>query len=362
MRAETLLRDLALHELLESLLPDFVLAFTFFTALTYAILSKRFDRQRPAIAMSAALGLALAVGLVWWEQDRGLSIRHLGPVAVGFAVILLGMVLYQAIRQAGGSWAGAGIALGASILVARILEVDWPVDPQVVQTVTMVALMAGAFAFLLHRRALPSLARRLSAPASRERAAIRHDMTDLHRDRRVGKGLRRELKRVRRRADSLRERPQEARKIMLQLRRVLPAEGWLTQQLAQLRAKAHRIGQGHVARIEEIRQAIAGLPPAARKQASDELIARSRQLRLDRRIERLDKAVAANEATVRQLTRQAQQALADRDPQRLTVLLKDAEKLQKHNTGLLRTIQRTEQRLADMAGQVAQEAQRGSRQ
>ena len=356
------LADSGLGELLETLVPDFVLAFAFFTALVYAILGKRFDRQRPAIAMSVALGLALAVGLVWWERDHGWSIRNLGPVAVGFAVILLGMVLYQAIRQVGGSWAGAGIALGASILIAWILEVDWPVDPQVVQTVTIVSLLVGILAFALRHRAFSAIARSLPARVSRERAAIRHDMSDLHRDRRVGKGLHRELKRVRRRADSLPKHPQEARKIMLQLRRVLPAEGWLTQQLAQLRAKAHRVRQGHVARIEEIRQAIAGLPTAARKQASDELIARSRQLRLDRRIERLDKAVAANEATIRQLTRQAQQALADHDPQRLTVLVKEAEGLQKHNARLLKTIQHTEQRLADIAGQVAQEAQRRCRQ
>ncbi len=98
--------DVALGELFETLLPDFILAFAFFTALTYAVLGKRFDRQRPAIAMSTAMGLALSVGLVWWEQRNGLSIRNLGPLAVGFAIIVLAGVMYQAIRQVGGSWAG----------------------------------------------------------------------------------------------------------------------------------------------------------------------------------------------------------------------------------------------------------------
>ena len=104
-------------QLFESLLADFILAFAFFTALAYAIVSKRFDHQRSAIAMSSALGLALAVGLVWWEHDRGLSIRDLGPIAVGFAIILLAMIMFQGISQTGGTWAGAGIALGASLLV-----------------------------------------------------------------------------------------------------------------------------------------------------------------------------------------------------------------------------------------------------
>ena len=65
------LPDVVGIELLDTLLPDFVLAFTFFTALSYTTLGRFFGRQRPAIAMSAALGLALAIGLVWWERDHG---------------------------------------------------------------------------------------------------------------------------------------------------------------------------------------------------------------------------------------------------------------------------------------------------
>ena len=64
---------LGIGRLFETLLPDFVLAFTFFTALTYAVLGRRFGHQRPAIAMSAAVGLALASGLVWWEHRNGAS-------------------------------------------------------------------------------------------------------------------------------------------------------------------------------------------------------------------------------------------------------------------------------------------------
>jgi len=56
--------QLAIGQLFESLLPDFALAFTFFTALTYAVLGKRFGHQRPAVAMSTAIGLALSIGLV----------------------------------------------------------------------------------------------------------------------------------------------------------------------------------------------------------------------------------------------------------------------------------------------------------
>ncbi|NLF02799.1 MAG: hypothetical protein GX601_17670 [Anaerolineales bacterium] len=112
MRLANPFPELALGELLDTLLPDFVLAFAFFTALAYAVSGKRFDRQRPAIVMSAVIGLSLTVRLVWWERQNDLSIRDLGPLAVGFAIIILASVMYQAIRQTGGSWAGVGTLWG----------------------------------------------------------------------------------------------------------------------------------------------------------------------------------------------------------------------------------------------------------
>ena len=60
MRLTNIIRDFDIFSLFETVLPDFILAFTFFTALNYAVLSKRFGQQRPAAAVSASLGLALA--------------------------------------------------------------------------------------------------------------------------------------------------------------------------------------------------------------------------------------------------------------------------------------------------------------
>jgi len=140
--------NLAIGRLFETLLPDFVLAFAFFTALCYAVLGQRLGHQRPAIAMSAAIGLALAAGLTWWEYDHGWSVRTLGPVAIGFAVILLAMIMFQGIRHTGGTWSGALIAFGASILVAWILGADWPVPGEIVQTLAIVALIVGIVLFV----------------------------------------------------------------------------------------------------------------------------------------------------------------------------------------------------------------------
>jgi len=166
--------------IVENHLPDFVLAFTFFTALVYAVLGKRFERQRPAVAMSATLGFALSVGLVWWERSNGFSIRDLGPIAAGFAIIILAFVMYQSIRQVGGSWAGAGIALGASILVAEVLGMHIPISAQTIQTLVAVTLIVGVAAFLHHHHGHLSLPRvRTKLPENKP------DMSRLFRERHV---------------------------------------------------------------------------------------------------------------------------------------------------------------------------------
>lgn len=63
MRPANPFSDLAIGDLFKTLLPDLILAFAFFTALAYAVLGKRFDRQRPAIVMSAVIGMSLSRNL-----------------------------------------------------------------------------------------------------------------------------------------------------------------------------------------------------------------------------------------------------------------------------------------------------------
>ena len=341
--------NFAFGEIFDSVLPDFVLAFTFFTALIYAVLGKRFGQQRPAIAASAALGLALSVGLVWWEQASGMSIRNLGPVAVGFAVLILAGVIHQAVRQTGGNWAGAGIALGASLLVAWILGTNWPVPGAIVQTVILVAMIGGVLAFFVH-----SKGHSLAMPAIRGEADdVRHDMSDLYRDRQVSSGLKERFHHLRKQDKQIQEHPEKAQDIMTQLQKMLPAEGYLTERLAQLRAKAHAMKQGHIARIEKLESVINKMPPEAKKKASEQLAATYKELRLDVRIERFDKAVAENERRVRQLTQQAQAYTAASDYPNLHRTLKQAEQLQKHNSHLLRLISQTEKRLEAAAARAA---------
>jgi len=296
MRLTTILNNLDLYRLFETALADFILAFTFFTSACYAVLSKRFGAQRPAAAMSATIGLAFSVGLIWWERTTGFSIRNLGPVAIGFAIVAVAFVMYQAIRQIGGSWSGVAITLGVSILIARLLELHIPIAEEIIQVVTMVALIVGILALVSYTRGHSVFVQ----PVRTRLPEVRHDMTDLYRDRNVSNQLAKKIKKLRKTADTLNEHPQQSVDVLPQLKRMLPAEGYLTEKMAQLRAKAHRIRNGHIARLEETRQVFAGLPTSAKKKASAELAAKYKQIiGIDTRLERLDRAVAENERRIR---------------------------------------------------------------
>ena len=354
MRPENIFNQLNLYEFLESLIPDFVLGFAFFTSLVYAVLGKRFEHQRPTIAMSVSIGFALSIGLVWWEQANGLSVKNLGPIAIGFAILILAFVMYNSIKQIGGSWAGVGITVGACILIAQVLQLNIPIDSDIIQTITVVALIIGIIAFLSRTHSTSGF--RLPR-ASANLPEVRHNMADLHRDRHLSNRLSRNMRNLRREAGNLNERPQDAGNVLVQLKRMLPAEGYLTERMAQLRAKAHQIRNGHIARLEETRNVFSKLPVSKKKKASAELAARYNQLiGIDTRLERLDKAVAENERRIRELTSQAQQYTASYDYQKLTDCLKAAEKLQHHNNRLFKIINRTESKLTSIAKKIAQEA------
>jgi hypothetical protein len=355
MRPENLFYDLHLYELFESLIPDFVLAFAFFTSLVYAVLGRRFEQQRSAIAMSVSVGFALSIGLIWWEQANDLSIRNLGPIAIGFAILVLSFVMYQSIKHVGGIWAGASITIGACILIAQLLEVRAPVNPEIIQTITIVALIVGTVAFLSHTHSNSFRIPRISGNLP----DFRHDMADLHRDRHLSDRLAKKMRSLRKEAGTLNERPQDTSNVLVQLKRMLPAQGCLTERMAQLRAKVHRIRNGHIARLEETREVFSRLPVSEKKKASADLAARYNQLiGIDARLERLDKAVAETEQRIRGLTRKAQEYTTSYDHQKLYNCIKDAENLQHHNSRLFKIISRTENRLAAIAKGIAEEAKR----
>jgi hypothetical protein len=352
MRLENWWNEWHVEGLLESYLPDFILAFAFFTSVVYAVLGKHFEKQRPAIAMSAAMGFALSIGLVWWEQANALSIKNLGPLAVGFALLLLAFVMYHAVHQMGGSWAGAGITIGLAIIIAQLVGLPVPVAAEIIQTIIVVALIFGLLAFVSHRHHL--------APRVHSSRPVLPDMdrtmTRLFRERHLSQALDSGMRKLRKKANLFQEHPEEGQDILHQIKRMLPAEGYLTARMAELRAKAHQVRHGHVARLEETRQAFARLPASAKKKASAELAARYNQMiGIETRLERLDHAVAENEKRIRELTKKAQEYTAQYDHQQLCQALKAADKLQHHNSHLIKLIEQTEHKLSALAKETAKE-------
>ena len=354
MRVTNVFADVPFRGFFQSLLPDFILSFVFFTALVYAVLAKRFDHQRSAAAMSGAIGLAFSVGLVWWEHQRGWSIKNLGPLAIGFAVILLAMIMFQSIKQTGGSWAGAGIAFGASILVAWVLGFPWPVASEIMQILAVVALTVGILAFLLHSHGVVHSGMHIAhtAPIQNNLADIRHDMSNLYDDNKVGRRLQKRFGLLRQEGRAIHEHPEYAVDMMTQLKQMLPAEGWLTQRLSKLRERIHLIKKGHLKRIDELKDVLKRTPPSMRGALKKQIHETVRELGLDKRLERLDKAVAENEKRIKDLTQQAQNALASGDYQTLEHTLKQAQKQQAHNDNLFKTILRTEKKLSAAASHI----------
>ncbi|MFP4107271.1 MAG: hypothetical protein ACLFVU_14455 [Phycisphaerae bacterium] len=350
---------MGLGSLFDTLLPDFLLAFTFFTALSYAVLGRRFKQQRPAAAMSGAIGLALAVGLVWYEHLHGWSIRDLGHIAIGFAVFVLAAVMFQSLRHIGGSIAGAGLSLGASLLVGSALGLHWPGDPRLLTSLTILSLLGGVIAVLMHRgRRSPSSS---STFLSAGPGASRVDITDLLQDREASMQTADQLEYLRRESDWLGQRDDLDERIRRQLQRMLLVEGALTQRLAQLREKSHLARKGDLHRIEALKKEMANLPDAAKTRAVKQVRQAWKEADLDTRLERLDRTVAVTEKRVRDLTQKAQEAVSRKDYQQVPKLLEKATKLQKHNSQLLRRMEHTEKRLLKLARSAMSAARQGDR-
>jgi hypothetical protein len=333
------------------LLPDFVLAFALFTPLAYGVLARRLGRPAPALAASAAIGLSLSFGLIWWEASTGWSIRDLGTLAVGFALLLMGAVIFRTVREIGGGWAGIGTALGISLLIGWVLGLDWPLDPLVVQTAVVVALLVGLAAFWFHRQS-PS---RITHEPGVENRRIRRNAHDIAETGNTAQSIRDGLRRAKNASTWLKRRPALASDVMLQLRRLLPIEGRLTQRVAGLRANAHLMRAGHSMRIRELQKHFSKLSPAAQRKLGHELRARYEELRLDQRIERLDIAVAKVERRVRSLTIEAEECMRSHNYRQVPDLLERAAELQDHNVRLIAIIERSERRLLQVAKDAAHE-------
>ena len=148
MRYTPPIGDGALEILIGTLVVDFLLAAVFFASLAYATLGKRLKHTRAAAAISAVLGIALAIGLVWWEQDHGVSVRDLGPVALVLAIVFLVLAIFAAIRHAAGPLAAVGVAAVLGVLFGGMLGLQAPVSTEVATSLLVIVILISALALV----------------------------------------------------------------------------------------------------------------------------------------------------------------------------------------------------------------------
>ncbi|MFW6061168.1 MAG: hypothetical protein ACOC93_00010 [Planctomycetota bacterium] len=335
-----------LLELFDTLLPDLLLSFAFFAALSYGVLGRRLGTGRPAAAVSAAVGLALSAALVGWEYARGYRLADLGPIAAGFLILALGAVVFQSLRRIGGGLAGAALSLGGCILAAGLLDLPLPGGEGLQALAILILLLGAAIAYLRGRS---------PAGGQETRSTISpDDLRELAADEGLSRQLTGQMDYLRRRLrdDAQGEDEDLDRQTHEALQRMLPKEGWLTERLAEFRRKVHHLRQGHLSQIEQLQKHLRDLPPPARRQAAERIKIYAREVQLGRRLERLDRAVAETERRIRDLTRRAGVAMARHRHREVVSLVEEARKLQSHITQLLRRIARTEQNLLGEAAKT----------
>lgn len=343
------------------LLPDFLLAACFFSALAFAVLGKRLGHRRAAAVMSATLGLAMGLGLVAWEWRTGWRVVDLGTIAVGFALIVLSLVLYQAMKQVGGTVAGAATAIGAALTIGLVLDLPVLRRSDLLPGVVLVAAIVAMAGLLLHHRqntaswtapsfrftptgaGEPMLAS--VKPWKERRNDERVDVRDLREARTASDAMRHELDAALHLQPLVDDRPEAWEAARMHLQRALPAAGWLTQKLAEFRETLKLVERGELEQIHEVQKLAKDLPPRDRRQLVVDVRRRLRVLRMAQRLDRLDGAVAELERRVQTLTRQAISDLDARNAEAIPGRLDAANRLQRQVARLLEQMERSRQRL-----------------
>jgi len=79
---------------------DFIIYSLLFIGISQATLGKHFP-SRGGKAVSVALGIALAIGLVMSEKTIGFNLRSFGPIAAGILIFLVGIMIFIGLKKTG---------------------------------------------------------------------------------------------------------------------------------------------------------------------------------------------------------------------------------------------------------------------
>jgi len=357
---------------------DFLISLVFFTAVVYAVLGRRLGHRRAAAAASAALGFALSLGLVAWQVQNGRRIADLGPIAVGFAVIVLALVVYHTMRQIGGRWAGVLTAVGAAALIGQVLSLPGLANllNGVVLPLAGIGLMTAGLIRLMHDRHTQSSTHPIQGapwtgrqPSPARNPTIQqalddqreledtkqqvHAIDDIHR---ITGRIEQALRQSDRLVKDLPAQPELARLIRQRLDTLLPASQEITRRLAQLRAHTEMARRGHLAKIRRLAPQIPKLDPASARAASQQLRDLYTEVGLGQRLARLDQAAALAEQQITQTIATVRQSLDAARYHEAASALHKAEHLGRQVRKLIDRIDKEHKRVLGLAIDAAKQA------
>jgi len=334
---------------------EFLVIFTFFISLLFAVFKKRFGDHRLTAALSASISFALSIGLTHWMNRHGYNMTDLGPVAVIVVAAFAAAVIYSLIKTSGH---GVIAILTIILLIAATLpRTYWFFDYQTVFDLVLACWLLILIWVLIHNK-YPHR----SVPAVRIRDYTEADDADdqirqMYNDRRLSRKISGQLRKLRKPSELLGDKNSQSTNLVLQLKRILPQQGYLAGRMTSLRKKAHLMRNGHIARTKEIKKLCRQLEPLQKRRVSRQMIEYYKnETDLDRRLERLEGLIADIEKQSRELVLHAQNCVKDNDFKRYDHFVKKATKLQDRVTHIIKVIVRTEKKLSATASKIVREA------
>lgn len=307
--------------------------------------------------------------MVAWEINSGWRIADLGPIAAGFALIIIAAVVYYAMQKVGGRWAGVLTALGAAALIGQVLSLPGlsGLFHGVLLPLAGIGLLAAGVMRLMHHQQsfsplrsapfdVPLQSPLASSPTYnsaqapvdevRESQDQVHAIDDVHR---LADRIERSLSDAERWGRALPAQPDLAKLIRQHLATLLPATQDITRRLAQLRAHTERVRLGHLAKIRRIAPQVPRLDPLAARAASQRLRDLYREARLGERIDRLDRAAVLAEQQITQTLQAVDQLLDAARYDEAASRLHQAARLGKQTRKLIHQIEKQQKHVLALA-------------
>lgn len=347
-----------LYAAYSSTLFEFLILFTFFLSLMFSIFQKRFENRRSLAGISISTSLALSIGLLTWLNRQGYSMQNLGLIAIMIIIAFIGTIIYKLIKNSGHS----GIAiLTIILLVMPVISRSYlQIDYQMIFDLILFGWLIVIIWLLTKNVASYGT---VHLPSNPNTGKIDYDTEEtddqikrLYRYRGLSKKITENLRKLKKPSELLGDKNKQSTDLLIQLHRILPEQGFMTERMAELRKTAYQVRNGHIARMNETKKLCHQIPAWQARKISRLMIEHYRkQTNLEKRLERLESLVTATEKQNRQLIAYAKKCVRTQNYKEFDQVIHKAKKLQSHVTHIINAIIRTEKKLSAIAHKIAKD-------